>query len=68
MSKIEYNKIRVVLAEKNIDSKQLAQKVKVSEQTVSSWVNNNAQPSIQRFHLIAKALNCKLFDILNNDI
>ena len=51
------NRIRVVLAEKDIRSSELAKMLNVSKTTVSTWVNNKGQPSVEKLFRIAIALN-----------
>ena len=40
------NRLKVVLAEKNIQSKWISEQLGVSRATVSKWVNNTSQPSL----------------------
>jgi DNA-binding transcriptional regulator LsrR (DeoR family) len=49
MEKQNINRIRVVLAEQNRTNKWLAEQLKVSEITVSRWVNNTQQPAVEIF-------------------
>lgn len=51
------NRIRVVLADRNITNRVLADKMGVSEMTVSRWVTNRFQPSMSQFVEISKILN-----------
>ena len=47
MAKQDYkNRIRVILAELNITNRALADKMGVSEMTLSRWVTNRTQPSM----------------------
>lgn len=62
--KINYNRIKSVLAERNRTSKELAISLGVTEQTVSRWCTNDAQPSIQTLHQIAKFLNVDIRELL----
>lgn len=58
MTKQAYkNRIRVVLAERNMTNRVLADKMGVSEMTVSRWVTNKFQPSMSQFVEISKMLN-----------
>ena len=41
------NRLKVVLAEKNIQSKWISEQLGVSRATVSKWVNNTSQPSLE---------------------
>jgi transcriptional regulator with XRE-family HTH domain len=51
--RIEYNRIRVILADKNLRNKALAEAIGVSEQTVSKWVTNTSQPSLPQLYAVA---------------
>lgn len=62
--KINYNRIKSVLAERDRTSKELAKFLKVADQTVSRWCTNDAQPSIQTLYLIAKFLNVDIRELL----
>ena len=41
------NRIKVVLAEKNINGKVIAEKIGVGQSTFSKWVTNTTQPSLE---------------------
>lgn len=64
MNKTRYkNKIRVVLADKMITKTYLAEKLEVSNMTISRWCANTAQPSAIQLLEISKILDCKLDDL-----
>jgi DNA-binding XRE family transcriptional regulator len=56
MEKAGYNRIKAVLAEKGITSKDLAEALGVNKDTVSSWCVQRKQPSIEIFFAIADVL------------
>lgn len=58
------NRIRVVLADKQIKNRWLAEQLGKSEMTVSRWSTNKAQPSLDQLIEIARLLNVKLDDLL----
>lgn len=61
MDRIEYrNQIRVVLADKMITKTYLAEKLGVSNMTISRWCSNITQPSAIQLLEISKVLDCKL--------
>ena len=62
----EYFRIREVLEEKNRNQVWLADKLGVDEVTVSRWMNNHRQPSMERLAEIAKALGVKIKDLIND--
>ena len=62
----EYFRIREVLEEKNRNQVWLADKLGVDEVTVSRWMNNHRQPSMERLAEIAKALGVKIKDLIKD--
>lgn len=65
MSNVSYpNRLRVILAERQIKNRWLAEQLGKSEMTVSRWSTNKAQPSLEQFIEIAKLLDVKLDDLL----
>ena len=44
MSDKNYNRIKIVLAEKNLPNKYLAEKLGRDQATITKWVTNSAQP------------------------
>ena len=64
MSKATYNRIKSVLAEKNKTNKNLADRLEVAVETVSSWCTNSAQPSIKRLFEIALILDVDVRELL----
>lgn len=68
MAKNEYkNRIRVILAEKQITNRALADMLGVSEMTVSRWVTNKFQPSMSQFVEISKWMNIDIRDLIEVD-
>ena len=64
MNKTRYkNKIIVVLADKMITKTYLAEKLDVSNMTISRWCANTTQPSAIQLLEISKILDCKLDDL-----
>ncbi|ALL05971.1 hypothetical protein AQ505_10980 [Pedobacter sp. PACM 27299] len=66
MSKITYNRIKAVLAEKQKTNKDLADALKIAPETVSSWCTNSAQPSIKKLFDIAVFLGVEPGDLLSS--
>lgn len=58
------NRLRVVMAEKNITNRWLAAHLGVREMTVSRWSTNKMQPSVAQFINIAKILDVTLEDLV----
>lgn len=65
MTKNDINRIRVVLAEKSIANKSLAEKMKKSPTTISRWCSNEMQPSLETLVEISKQLNVDVRELLN---
>ena len=61
--KVYHNRIKAVLAEKNISSKDLAKHLDKTESTVSRWCTNDVQPSVEIFYLIAKYLDIDIREL-----
>lgn len=64
MAKIECsNRLRVVLAEKEITNRWLAEQMGVTDMTVSRWKTNKVQPSMAQFVEIAQLLKVDIKDL-----
>ena len=61
---IEINRIRVILAEKNISHKELAGKIGLAPQSVSRICNNRTQPSLKLLREIAITLDVDISELL----
>lgn len=64
MTKNEINRIRVVLAEKKLTNKWLAETMKKNPTTVSRWCNNDMQPSLETLAAIANVLDIDIKELL----
>ena len=58
------NRLKVVLAEKNIQSKWISEQLGVSRAIVSKWVNNTSQPSLEMIDKLAKLLDIDYTELL----
>jgi len=63
MSKQRYNRIKIVLAEKEQSAKWLAEQLDKDKSTVSRWCTNDMQPSVETFYEIAKALDVEVREL-----
>ena len=63
MSKQRYNRIKIVLAEKEQSAKWLAEQLDKDKSTVSRWCTNDMQPSIETFYEIAKVLDVEVREL-----
>lgn len=58
------NRIKVVLAEKMVSNKELAERLGKDPATVSKWMTNSSQPTLANLIEIAKCLNCEINDLV----
>ncbi|SUX45649.1 helix-turn-helix transcriptional regulator [Chryseobacterium indoltheticum] len=63
---MKINRLKVILAEKEKTNKWLAEKLGKSDVTVSRWVTNEIQPSMETFLDIAKLLDIDVKDLINS--
>lgn len=61
------NRIRVVLADKQITNRWLADQMGGTDMTVSRWKTNKIQPSMAQFVEIARLLQVDIKDLLEVD-
>jgi transcriptional regulator with XRE-family HTH domain len=61
----KYNRIRVILADRNRTIKWLAGQLNKKPNTVSRWCRNEMQPSIETFYKIAEILKVEIYDLFN---
>jgi len=64
MNNKRLNRLRIVLAEKEISNKWLADKLGKDQATVSKWVTNTTQPNLEMLIEIAKALKVSVNDLV----
>lgn len=62
-----FNRIKVVLAEKNKSNKWLAEQLDKDPAIVSKWVTNTNQPNIETLIHISKVLNVSVNDLLRTE-
>ena len=68
MVKSKYkNRIRVVLADKVITNHWIADKMGVTDMTVSCWTTNKIQPSMSQFIEISNLLNVDIKELIEYD-
>ena len=66
MANKNLNRIKVMLAERNQTNKWLAEQVGKDPATVSKWVTNASQPSLEVIFKIAKVLKCNYTDLIRD--
>jgi putative transcriptional regulator len=64
MAKRNLNRIKAVLAEKNMTNRELAGELSKAETTVSRWCTNDMQPSLETLYEIAKVLDVDIRELL----
>ena len=63
---MKINRLKVILAEKGKTNKWLAEKLGKSDVTVSRWVTNEVQPSMETLLEISKLLDIDIKELLNS--
>ena len=63
----QLNRLRVIIAEKNLTNKWLSGQLGVGQATVSKWVQNNAQPNLEVLIKISKILNVDINELIRPD-
>ena len=58
------NRIKVMLAERMISNKDLAEMLGKDPATISKWVTNTSQPSLENLIDIARCLKCEINDLV----
>jgi len=59
------NRLAEVFKEKDIYNRDIAQHLKKSEETISRWVNNHRQPSLNDLDKISEFLRVDIRDMLH---
>lgn len=61
------NRIKVMLAERMVSNKNLAEMLGKDPATISKWVTNTSQPSLENLIEIARCLQCEINDLVRMD-
>jgi transcriptional regulator with XRE-family HTH domain len=61
------NRIRVVLAERDLNNKWLADKLGKDQATVSKWVTNTTQPNLETLIAIANAIGVPVQELVRQE-
>jgi DNA-binding Xre family transcriptional regulator len=61
------NRIKVMLAERMVSNKDLAEMLGKDPATISKWVTNTSQPSLENLIEIARCLKCEINDLVRTD-
>lgn len=65
-AKPNINRLKVVLAERKLTNKWLADHLGVKANTVSKWVTNTQQPSVETLYNIAQLIKIDIRDMFNS--
>lgn len=60
----DINRIKVVLCEKNLTGKWLAEKLQVNPTTVSKWCTNTSQPDLYTLKKVAELVGVPIAELL----
>ena len=58
------NRIKVMLAERMVSNKDLAEMLGKDPATISKWVTNTSQPTLENLIEIARCLKCDMNDLV----
>jgi len=67
MENRDFNRLKVVLAEKKITNKWLAEQLGKNQGTVSKWCTNTCQPDLVCLMKIAKLLDVDINELIRYD-
>ena len=67
MEQKKLNRLRVIIAEKNLTNKWLSEQLGVGQATISKWVQNNPQPNLEMLLKISKLLNVAINELIRTD-
>ena len=60
--------LKTIRKEKNMSQEQLAEKVKVSRQSVSKWETGESYPEMTNILELCKIFNCNINDLIHTDL
>ena len=64
MANEHLNRLKVVLAEKNITNKWLAEQLGKDQGTISKWCTNTCQPDLKSLIKISELLNVEISELV----
>lgn len=67
MAEKNLNRLKVVLAEKNLSNKWLSEQLGVGQATISKWVTNTSQPNLEMLLRLSDCLEVPLEDLVRRD-
>ena len=63
---LRYNRLKIVLAEKNMSQKTVSEMTNISQNSISKYCSNTHQPSIQVAFKLAEALEVEFGDLFHS--
>jgi len=67
MEQKKLNRLRVIIAEKNLTNKWLSEQLGVGQATISKWVQNNAQPNLEMLIKLSIILDVDINDLIRSE-
>ncbi|MCF0179369.1 MAG: helix-turn-helix transcriptional regulator [Bacteroidales bacterium] len=64
MDNTNLNRLKVILAEKDISNKTLAEMLGISQATVSKWVTNTTQPHLDMLIKLSRCLDVSVEELI----
>lgn len=61
------NRLRVVIAEKNVTNKWLSEQLGIGQATISKWVTNTSQPNLEMLVKLSKVQEVDMKDLVRYD-
>lgn len=67
MANKNLNGLRIILAEKNLSNKWLAERLRRDQTTISKWVTNTTQPNLEMILKLSKVLEVDLEELVRKE-
>ena len=67
MAEKKLNRLKVILAEKNLSNKWLSEQLGVGQATISKWVTNPSQPNLEMLLRMSECLQVSLEELVRFD-
>ena len=67
MAEKKLNRLKVILAEKNLSNKWLSEQLGVGQATISKWVTNSSQPNLEMLLRMSECLQVSLEELVRFD-
>ena len=67
MEEKKLNRLKVILAEKNLSNQWLSEQLGVGQATISNWVTNSSQPNLEMLLRMSECLQVSLEELVRFD-